>query len=162
MNEFDAHGHVLVDGFDPDFTQEVLCHSDTAARCGLCNACPEALLPNLKRLSQLLGGIQALMGGYSLNINSAYRCTDLNRKVGGVEDSQHTLGLAADWVCPQAGTPLELARRVVDSGLEFDQLILEFNRWVHVSVAPEGRAARREVLSIFSGQEGYLDGLWER
>ena len=29
-----------VDVFHPEFSQERLCHSDTAGRCGLDNACP--------------------------------------------------------------------------------------------------------------------------
>lgn len=114
------------------------------------------------KLSGLMGAVQALFAPYSIQITSGYRCPDLNARVGGVETSQHTLGLAADWICPEAGSPWELANAVAQSKLEFDQLILEFNRWVHISAAAQGQPPRREILSIFSSAEGYLDGLHKR
>lgn len=162
MNEIDTHGRVLSYDFHPDFTHDRLCHSDMALKCGITNVCPSKLQPNLASLSRLLGGVQALFTPHAIEITSGYRCAELNTKVGGVETSQHTLGLAADWVCPKAGTPWELAKAVAESNLQFDQLILEFNRWVHISAAPQDREPRREILSIFSGAEGYLDGLHKR
>lgn len=42
-----------------------------------------------------------------LSVNSAYRCPEHNRAVGGVEGSQHTLGNAVD-CSSSAKTPLEL------------------------------------------------------
>jgi zinc D-Ala-D-Ala carboxypeptidase len=109
-----------------------------------------------------MGAIQDLFSPYPIQITSGYRCPELNVRVGGVEASQHTLGLAADWICPEAGTPWELAHKVAQAGIEFDQLILEFNRWVHISAAPQDRPPRREILSIFSSAEGYLNGLHKR
>ncbi len=109
-----------------------------------------------------MGAVQALFAPHPIDITSGYRCPELNARVGGVDTSQHTLGLAADWVCPEAGTPWRLAQTVAQSGIEFDQLILEFNRWVHISAAPQDRPARREILSIFSSAEGYLSGLHKR
>ncbi len=43
-----------------------------------------------------------------LNINSAYRTPSYNRKIGGVSNSQHTLGTAAD-IAIEGVTPLDIA-----------------------------------------------------
>jgi hypothetical protein len=37
---------------------------------------------------------------------------------------------------------------IAASGLGFDQLILEFDQWVHIAIASEGRAPRVEVLEL--------------
>lgn len=147
--------------FHPEFCQETLCHSDTALRCGLENCCPPDLTDNLARLSALLASIQSALGlgAGALKVNSGFRSPALNEKVGGVPNSQHCLGLAADVVANEWGPPGQLAKAIDASGVEFDQLILEFGRWVHVSAAPTGCAPRREVLSIYSQSEGYLEGI---
>lgn len=151
------------DDFHPAFGEAILCHSDTAKRCGLDNVCPAPLKDNLRRLSRLLGQIESMLPDSArLCISSGFRSTALNEKVGGVENSQHTLGQAADIACPAYGTPYSLACAIRDSGLEFDQLIIEFNRWVHVSVPSAEQPARRQCLSIFNADEGYLEGLIER
>lgn len=147
--------------FHPEFCQDTLCHSDTALRCGLDNQCPPALLGNLAKLSALLGTIQQSLKipPGALKINSGFRAEALNAKVGGVPHSQHCLGLAADVMCPEFGSPYKLATAIAKLPCEFDQLILEFDRWVHVSAAPSGQPPRRECLSIFSKNEGYLKGI---
>jgi zinc D-Ala-D-Ala carboxypeptidase len=150
--------------FHPEFCQDTLCHSDTALRCGLDNNCPPELQDNLYRLSCLLADIQKSLNIRSgaLKVNSGFRAPALNEKVGGVPNSQHCLGLAADVVCPEFGSPSELALAIAQSPCEFDQLILEFGKWVHISTAPSGQTPRRECLSIFNKEEGYLEGIVNR
>ena len=150
--------------FHPEFCQDTLCHSDTARRCGLDNRCPPELLGNLSRLSELLGAIQESLNisPGALRINSGFRAAALNAQVGGVPNSQHCLGLAADVVCPEFGPPIDLALAIAQLTCNFDQLILEFGKWVHVSIAPLGCKPRRECLSIFSKDEGYLEGIVKR
>lgn len=147
--------------FHPEFCQETLCHSDTALRCGLENCCPPELTANLACLSALLASIQDAigLGAGVLKVNSGFRSAELNEKVGGVPNSQHCLGLAADVVACDWGSPGQLAKAIEESNVAFDQLILEFGRWVHVSAAPLGCTPRREVLSIYSQSEGYLEGI---
>ncbi|MCE2744566.1 MAG: D-Ala-D-Ala carboxypeptidase family metallohydrolase [Burkholderiales bacterium] len=150
--------------FHPEFCQDTLCHSDTALRCGLDNNCPPELQDNLCRLSCLLADIQKSLNirNGALKVNSGFRAPALNEKVGGVPNSQHCLGLAADVVCPEFGSPSELALAIAQSPCEFDQLILEFGKWVHISTAPSGQTPRRECLSIFNKEEGYLEGIVNR
>ncbi len=69
--------------------------------------------------------------------------------------SQHVQGLAADFTVVEV-SPRETVRRISESGVPFDQLILEFDKWVHLSVARD--TPRRQVLTIRKGS-GYLAGL---
>lgn len=138
-----------------NFSLAQLTFSETAEQKGIDNSPPPDVVGNLRRLANGLEAVQTLLG-MPLDISSGYRCPELNRAVGGSPTSQHTQGLAADFVCADFGTPLDIAATVRDSGIEFDQCILEYGRWVHLSfsAAPRGR-----VLSIYNGHDGYLDGL---
>ncbi|MBM3345003.1 MAG: peptidase M15 [Betaproteobacteria bacterium] len=129
--------------------------SETAERKGIANSPLPEHVDNLRRLAAGLEQVQALLG-HPLEISSGYRCAELNRAVGGTDASQHTLGMAADFTCPQFGSPVEIVAAIQASDIPFDQCILEFGRWVHISFSssPRGR-----VLSIHDSGEGYLDGL---
>ena len=137
------------------FTLAQLTCSETAERDGIDNTAPLEVIDNLRRLAEGLEAVQALLGA-PLDISSGYRSPALNRVVGGSPTSQHSQGLAADFVCAAFGTPLDIAATIQASDIEFDQCILEYGRWVHLSfsAAPRGR-----MLSIHNSQDGYLDGL---
>ena len=137
------------------FTLEQLTCSETAERDGIDNTAPLEVIDNLRRLAEGLEAVQALLGA-PLEISSAYRSPALNRAVGGSPTSQHSQGLAADFVCSEFGTPMAIAAAIQASDIEFDQCILEYGRWVHLSFSatPRGR-----MLSIYDSEEGYLDGL---
>lgn len=79
--------------------------------------------------------------GRPLVINSGYRCPKLNKAVGGVAESQHVKGEAADVACDN---PQELARLVVRLGLDFDQMIV-YPTFVHLSHTEE-KVNRRQIL----------------
>ena len=142
----------------PLVTLAQLLHSDTAVKHHINNQPPAAHLPNLQRLAIALQTIQTLLQ-QPLTITSAYRNPAVNQLVGGVPASKHALGLAADFVCPAFGTPLEAARAIAASGIVFDQLIHEYGRWVHFGLAPDGTPPRTQLLTIRNREEGYLDGL---
>ncbi|MFN0300856.1 MAG: D-Ala-D-Ala carboxypeptidase family metallohydrolase [Burkholderiales bacterium] len=136
-------------------TIESLCYSETAIARGIDNSPPSSLLPNLRRLASGLDSIQVVLGS-AIEISSGYRCPELNRIVGGTPGSQHQQGLAADFVCTGFGEPIQVAIAIVNSTVDYDQIILEFGRWVHVSFSP---APRRRALTIYSSANGYLDGI---
>ena len=95
--------------------------------------------------------------GVVISISSGYRPDWLNTAIGGSGTSQHMRGEACD--CNAAGyTPLQLAQKVVDLKLPFDQVILEFDAWVHVSYSSRHR---RQVLTArrLNGKTQYLEGL---
>jgi hypothetical protein len=137
------------------YTLARLTHSDTGRTRGIDNTPPDALLPNLRMLARGLDRVRRLLG-HPLDISSGYRCPELNAAVGGVPHSQHALGLAVDFTCPGFGPPLAVARAIRDSDIAYDQCIYEFSEWIHLSFSP---TPRRRVLTIYSAQEGYLDGL---
>ena len=63
-----------------------------------------------------------------IHINSGYRCKELNRVVGGVYNSQHMTGKAADFVCKD----MKRAAWAIENLMNFDQLII-YRRFIHVS-----------------------------
>ena len=139
------------------FSLGELVYSETAEKSGIDNTPPPEIVENLKRLAAGLDAVRELLGA-PLEISSGYRCAALNAAVGGSGASQHMLGLAADFECPGFGTPLEVARAIQRSGIAFDQCILEYGRWVHLSFsdAPRGR-----MLTIYEDEKGYVAGLWD-
>lgn len=80
-----------------------------------------------------------------LKISSGYRCPQLNShyKIGGSPTSQHVKGEAADVWCATM-TPYELACKVVELGLKYDQMIL-YPGFVHLSYKKSG-AQRMQIL----------------
>ena len=141
-----------------NFSLEQLTHSETAERERIDNTPAADVVANLRLLAQGLEQVRRLTG-FPLDISSAYRCPELNARVGGASSSQHTRGQAADFTCAEFGPPLEIIKAIRDSDIDFDQCILEYARWVHISFSA---APRGKVLTIYDSKEGYLDGLWDR
>ena len=132
----------------PHFTYEELTASEVAERNGWDNKPSDVELANLRRLADFLEQIKALLGGKPIMINSAFRSKQVNDAVGSKDTSQHRIGCAADIRVPGM-TPDEVVQAIMISGLPFDQVIREFDRWTHVSIpnTPD-TAARRQALII--------------
>ena len=79
-----------------------------------------------------------MLGGKTIMISSGFRCKALNDAVGSKDSSQHRTGFAADFRVPGM-TPDEVVRAVIASGIGYDQIIREFDRWTHISVADKPR-----------------------
>jgi hypothetical protein len=141
-----------------NFDLALLTASTTAIERGIDNSADPAHLANLKRLAEALEKVRALLG-QPLAVSSAYRSPALNTAVGGVPHSRHALGLAVDFTCAGFGPPLTVARAIAASELAYDQVIHEFGRWVHLGLAREGEAPRRQTLTICTAAQGYVDGL---
>ncbi|MGC1331824.1 D-Ala-D-Ala carboxypeptidase family metallohydrolase, partial [Pseudomonas sp.] len=129
------------------FTLQELIESPTARKAGIDNTPDAPTIANLQRLCQLLEGARELVGA-PLLISSGYRCPALNRLIGGADNSAHVQGLAADFTVVGL-PPRQVVELIADSSLAFDQVILEFDRWVHVAVS--ARAPRRQVLTLRKG-----------
>ena len=127
------------------FTLAEFVVSETAARAGIDNDPPLDVVSALKRTAQGLEAVRVRLGGAPITVTSGYRCPELNAAIGGAKDSQHMRGEAADFICPRFGSPTEVATALRDSGIEYDQLIIEFGRWVHISFSA---APRRQALII--------------
>lgn len=132
----------------PNFSLAELTISDKGARMGLSNVPSDSIKENLKVLAQTLEKIRSLVGG-PISVTSGYRSPLVNAAVGGEKLSAHTLGLAADIHCNKC-SPAVLAKLIKESGIKFDQLILEYDTWVHIGLAKG--SMRNQVLTKKTGQ----------
>ena len=127
------------------FTLEELTHTDHRE---FDNTPNETELENLKRLAAFLEEVKQALGGRPVMVNSAFRSKQVNDAVGSKDTSQHRIGCAVDIRVPQL-TPDEVVKTIMASGLGYDQLIREFDRWTHVSIPNiAGAEPRRQVLII--------------
>lgn len=82
------------------FQLEEFTRSATAIRCGIDNTPNEEQIANLKALcEEVLEPLRQHIGK-PVVISSGYRCPKLNAAVGGVSNSQHMKGEAADLRIP--------------------------------------------------------------
>jgi len=116
-----------------NFTLEELTRSDAAARNGWDNTPNEAEIENLKRLAMLLQQVKTAVGGKAVMINSGFRSKQVNDSVGSKDTSQHRIGCAADLRIPGM-TPRQVVEACITANVPFDQIILEFDSWTHISV----------------------------
>ena len=123
----------------PHFTLEELTHTDHRE---FDNTPNENELANLQRLAEFLENIKTVLGGKPIMVNSAFRSKKVNDAVGSKDTSQHRLGCAADIRVPGMTTD-EVVKTIMAAGLPYDQLIREFNSWVHVSVTNEATGKPR-------------------
>lgn len=117
------------------FTVKELTHSDTAKARNIDNTPSVEVRENLEQLiTNLLDPIREIWGK-PLIVNSGYRCTQLNNAVGGVSNSNHLKGEAADITTGSKQDNLKLYEMVKASNLVFDELIDEKNgSWLHVAL----------------------------
>lgn len=116
-----------------NFTLEELTRSDVAVRQGWDNTPGPQELANLKRLALLLQQVKTAVGGRPVMVSSGFRSKQVNDAVGSKDTSQHRLGCAADIKVPGM-TPREVVYACIAGGVPFDQIIVEFEAWTHISV----------------------------
>jgi hypothetical protein len=134
------------------FTIEEMYASATANRLGIDNKPSVQKMINLVYLCAFVLEPLRVAMGEPIKISSGYRCERLNKAVGGVYNSQHLKGQAADLFI---GGDIEKGKRwfaYIRDHLPFDQLIWEHNPktgsyWVHVSfVFPDFGKNRKNVI----------------
>jgi uncharacterized protein YcbK (DUF882 family) len=131
----------------PNFTLEELTQSETANRKGLDNTPTEEAKANLVRLARFLEEVRRALGR-PIMVNSAYRSPKVNEAIGSKSTSQHCIGCAADIRVPGL-TPDDIVKELLKTNLEYDQLIREFDSWVHISIPNKfADKPRRQVLII--------------
>lgn len=133
-----------------DFTLDEMCKSATARKLKIKNVPAPVVIGRLRALCEnVLQPLRDYMGEPVI-INSGYRSPELNQKLGGVRNSQHLIGEAADINCKGS---MAYATRIIEFimvNLQFDQLILERKKsamWVHVSYTTSGKN-RQQYLQI--------------
>jgi zinc D-Ala-D-Ala carboxypeptidase len=131
----------------PHFTLAELIRSDAATKLKIGNVPASDHMQNLRTLALGLEWARAILGA-PLKVTSGYRNPEVNRAVGGVANSDHALGFAAD-IVPAGVSVLAAAKKLAASPLVFDQLIHESGRGIiHLSFAPR---MRRQVLTQKGG-----------
>jgi len=132
----------------PHFTLEELTASQTAARLGLDNTPPPEVVDALTRTAMGLEGVRTVLGA-PIIISSGYRNPDVNHAVGGQPNSQHQKGEAADFICPGFGTVQAVFDAIKRSGIDYDQMAIEYSRWIHISFSYNNR--RQSLIIDQSG-----------
>ncbi len=130
--------------------QEVIA-SQSADRAGIDNSLQiPKLWEVVKKTANKLDEVRELLAK-PIIVTSWYRCLELNRLIRSNDTSQHVKGEAVDFICPQYGSPQQIAGAIIDSDIVFDQLILEFplsptSGWIHISFVDENNRGQCLVI----------------
>lgn len=87
-------------------------------------------------LVKMLEKLRSNLGGSPVFITSGYRCAEHNRQVGGVKNSQHPAGNAAD-VVVEGVTPKAVAEAALKLGFTG---VGQYQTFTHADVRPDGPA----------------------
>lgn len=129
-----------MDYLSTHFTLTEALHSQAASRLGLSNDPPLELFANIKTTAYAMERVRTLLDSKPILISSWYRSPEVNTAVGGSKSSAHTMGWAVDFTAPTFGSVGQIIDRIRASGLDYDQLINEFNgSWCHISIDPKNR-----------------------
>ena len=115
-----------------NFTISELIHSDEAVKNKINNMPDINSLDNLLELVVLC--LQPIRDKLKkpMIITSGYRNAQVNKLVGGVSNSMHQYGQACDFKV-SGMTPAQIVEFIKKSGVEYDQVINESDKWVHIS-----------------------------
>ena len=128
----------------PHFKLSEFTKSSTATARKIDNTPSEEVISNLQALCQNV--LEPLREYFNcpIIIGSGYRSPALNKAVGGVKNSQHMTGQAADIHIPDTATGSAWFEWMEDN-LAYDQLIKEKSTktsksfWIHVSFRKDGK-----------------------
>lgn len=137
----------------PNFTLAEFILSQTASRLNIENIPSPDVIKNLIVTAKGMEEVRELLNSKPILISSGYRGIALNTAVKGSKSSQHTTGEACDFTCPSFGTPADVVKAIVNSNIKYDQVILEFNSWIHISFSPKNR--KQSLIIDSSGTREY-------
>ena len=132
----------------PNFSLDELTFSETATRKGIDNTPSDDVLDNLYKTAMEMENVRELLGNNPILISSSYRNLELNTLLGSKPTSAHIRGLACDFTCPKFGDPDDIVDAIFGSDIQYDQIILEFDKWVHIAFPADGESARKKALII--------------
>ena len=116
--------------------------------CKCCGQLPPLARENVKALvSEVLDPVREKLGS-PIIVNSGYRCEKHNKDVGGVKNSQHLKGEAADIHCEDNE---RLKQLIIENG-KFDQLIT-YPTFLHVSYKRTGGNRHQRLKKGGAGYE---------
>ncbi|MCR4919407.1 MAG: hypothetical protein K5928_06300 [Prevotella sp.] len=134
------------------FTLGEMTRSGTAIRENIDNTPPPEAIRRLTLLCRrTLEPLRRRAG--RLIVTSGYRCPRLNRCVGGVANSQHLTGEAADIYCPSEQYAYRLTDILAKGDIPFDQAIVEHSRcgshyWLHLSYVADRKGMTNRAMTI--------------
>ena len=136
------------------FTLEELTRSQTAALHVYDNTPNATQKRDLLRLMDYLDGIREEFGE-PIKVTSGFRGWKVNEAVGGVKNSQHLAGQAADIVPAKSPERLRELFDIIRKRGGYQQVILERKGqsvWVHVAIPPLGEMPKQEAMTTNDGK----------
>ena len=135
------------------FTLQEMLRSETALRKKIDNSPSYEIVRNLERLAEFLDQLREAWGS-GIRVSSGFRCVQLNNAVGGVQNSQHIYGCAAD-IQPSNGKFNEFVAFLKKwlAGRAFDKCIIETSkssgaRWIHIVWKSSQGYQRRKLFDM--------------
>lgn len=138
-----------------NFSLEELIASKTARDKKIDNTPTPEVVANLEKLCQEV--LQPIRNKYgrAITVTSGYRCPKLNSAIGGVKNSQHMSGCAADIKCTATSKAVlfNIIKEMIKKGeIKVGQLIWEYGtkkepNWIHVSL-PYSKV--NQILYLYS------------
>jgi hypothetical protein len=123
---------------DYNLSEHFTLREATQTSTGLLNTPPLHIFDKLVYVAFKMEIVRTYLDNHPIFVSSWYRSKAVNAAVGGAKKSEHLEGLAVDFICPEYGTPYEIARRLEEKRFElrFNKCIYEKKggkEWVHVS-----------------------------
>ena len=137
-----------------NFTDTEFTRSNTAIKNNINNKLPDEYTDNMMRVLNLLQVIRDSWNA-PIIISSGYRCKELNKKVGGVDSSAHTIGYGVDLVSGDFRVFSNFIKSYFQSHpeIKFDQVIIEKSgksQWIHIGLYNKEHKQRGMVFGINS------------
>ena len=138
--------------FTKNFSYDELIASATAKRLGLDNTPTQEEKERLRQLAEDI--LQPIRDAWRapIVVTSGFRSEEVNKAVGGVKNSQHRLGEAADLTIggkDRNKKLFNLIYKLISQGkIKVGQLIDEYNyQWIHISL-PRKNKENNQILHI--------------
>lgn len=134
------------------FTLKEFERSSVADKYNIDNTIPKELVPHIEELIDFLNPIREAWGK-PIIVTSGYRCNELNKKVGGVSNSAHTIGYGVDLQSGDFRVFSNFIKSYFMSHPEvkFDQVIIEKSgksQWIHIGLYNKDNKQRGMVFGV--------------
>ena len=131
------------------FNLEEFLDSSVARQKGISNSPSWEIVEHLRELAAFLDGMRASWGS-GIKITSGFRCEKLNKAVGGVSNSAHRFGDAAD-LQPVNGDFAGFVKFVKNylQDKNFDECLIEKSKtsqWVHLALRYNNTTLQRRKV----------------
>ena len=141
------------------FCMREFVRSATADKLGIDNTPDEDIMRRLEKLvDNTLDPLREVYGR-PINVNSGYRCPELNKAVGGALSSGHMRGVAADITTGTKQGNKRLWDIIVKRNIPFTKMIDEQGfSWIHISYdADNVKRQKMRATKDSSGRWRYVN-----